>query len=1163
MSRAKADPFTVQFGAVFLIVACAIALAFFAYYQQQIASVRERAGAELQSTVNLLAQDVARWRADRLGDGEVLRRNRAALGQLDSAVGQPGGVAGAELRYWLQGYLDAFDYESVQVLAPDHSALLELGRPHTLSPATVELLARVRERGFTELSSLQRDASGRTYLDLVVPVPLNGEFWRIDAVVLRVSPHHYLIPLLHGWPGGSRSAETLLFEERPDGLQLMLPARFAPPEAPPMKVAFDDPQLVSAAAWRGELKGEGLDYRRGPEVFAAAARVADSDWLLVSKVDRDELLAHTRGQTLAAAAASLLLLLASALALARIWRNQRRLTRSRLLQEQRDRAELERLRNDLIETMEVARLGGWERNLETGELWWSERTRELLGIAADVAPSREAFIERVHPDDRAHVQAVLSERYSQGLGGEFSYRLSDAAGAVRYFHNRFRIEKDAAGRPLRVVGTVQDVTGQQRIAQELERKSAYLLAIVNHLPQGISVFDETLHLQYWNDGLAEVLDLPPEIVRHNVSFDELIMVPALRGEYGPGDPAGHVQRRRELALQFQPHRFERTRPNGRTHLVAGEPLFVEGRVAGFITTYTDITEHKRAEAELARQNRILQTIIDNIPGGVSLIDRDLNLVAYNEELRRVLDFPDALFADGLPTLETLIRFNAERGEYGEGDPDRLVDEMLSRARHAEAHSFERTRPDGTVLHVQGRPLPDGGFVTIYTDITERKRAEAEIEHLAHHDMLTGLANRFSLDARLQQSLADSRRNGHGLAVLFLDLDRFKHINDSLGHQVGDQLLRQVAERLRTTVRDADIVARQGGDEFVVVVQGIGDSAHAAHVAQKILGRLSAPYLADGSELHTTPSIGIALYPDDGEDAAALLRCADTAMYHAKAHGRANFQFYTEEMNRSATERLDLERKLRRALQQQEFELWYQPQLAARDGQVTGVEALVRWRHPEDGLIAPARFIPLAEETGLIVDLGSWVLGEACRQARRWLDAGLPPLRMSVNLSTRQLMHAGLADAVSAALAETRLPPALLELEITESSVMERPDDAIPVLDGLKQLGVELAIDDFGTGYSSLSYLKLFPLDHLKIDRSFVSDIKHDPNDAAIVAAAVSLAHNLGLSVIAEGVESAVQVERLVELGCDELQGYHFSKPLPTDAVHDWLRTRMEAAAGSG
>jgi EAL domain-containing protein (putative c-di-GMP-specific phosphodiesterase class I) len=291
-----------------------------------------------------------------------------------------------------------------------------------------------------------------------------------------------------------------------------------------------------------------------------------------------------------------------------------------------------------------------------------------------------------------------------------------------------------------------------------------------------------------------------------------------------------------------------------------------------------------------------------------------------------------------------------------------------------------------------------------------------------------------------------------------------------------------------------------------------------------------------------------------------MRNADTAMYHAKALGRANFQFYAEELNRMALERIELERKLRQAVDDKQFELWYQPQYSASSGALTGVEALLRWRHPSDGLIAPVRFIPLAEETGLIGDIGDWVLETACHQARQWQLAGLPALRMSVNLSVRQLRDAHLADTVEAVLAGTRLNAGLLELEITESSVMDKPQKAIAVLEALKALGVRIAIDDFGTGHSSLSYLKLFPLDHLKIDRSFVSDIEHDANDAAIVAAAVSLAHSLGLSVIAEGVESAVQVARLRELGCDELQGYHFSRPLPAAEIEQFMRARLAVPA---
>ncbi|KON82403.2 EAL domain-containing protein [Azoarcus sp. PA01] len=710
-----------------------------------------------------------------------------------------------------------------------------------------------------------------------------------------------------------------------------------------------------------------------------------------------------------------------------------------------------------------------------------------------------------------------------------------------------------------------------------------------------------------------------------------------------------------------------------------------GRAGIFMTADAGVTVHACGENEVVQRAAMLQTILDHIPCAVSLVDHELQLVACNEEFKRLLDFPPDLFADRLPSLETLFRYNAARGEYGPGDPDQVVAELLARARHAAPHSFERRRRDGTVLLVQGQPLPQGGFVTtyaditarkrdeerlqladkvfenspdaivitdlghrivsvnpayteitgiaaaaaqgtcfrpggedgeegeggpdsrtvwaivsahgswsgettgvrcngqrypralmingvrdpetraithfiaIFSDITARKRAEADIQHLAYHDTLTGLANRFSLTARLQLSVAEARRNGQRLAVMFLDLDRFKHINDSLGHPVGDELLKQVARRLREAVRETDTVARLGGDEFVVVLQGIGGAHDVTHVAAKLLAELSAPYCVEATELHTTPSIGISLFPDDSADPAALMRNADTAMYHAKAAGRAKFQFYTDEMNRAATARLDLERKLRGAVARGEFELWYQPQFDARHGHLTGLEALVRWRHPQDGLIAPLRFIPLAEETGVIVEIGTWVLREACRQARQWLDAGLPELRISVNLSVRQLREKCLVSTVSTTLAANGLRPGLLELEITESAVMDNPGEAVALLQALKDLGVRIAIDDFGTGHSSLSYLKLFPLDHLKIDRSFVSDIEHDANDAMIVAAAVSLAHNLGLSVIAEGVESAVQVARLRELGCDELQGFHFSRPVTADVVENSLRSAWRTA----
>ncbi|WP_246261661.1 EAL domain-containing protein [Azoarcus taiwanensis] len=919
---------------------------------------------------------------------------------------------------------------------------------------------------------------------------------------------------------------------------------------------------------------------------------------------------------------------------------------------------------------ELAGIGSWTVDCLTGEMTWSPGLRILLGIGPDVPASAEALLACF-----AEPGKLAEFARGRGEGGEL--RLTPVSGSARCLEIVVAPEQNGCKPPTRFIGVCKNVTELSALEDEYQKQGGYLKGILAHLPQGITVFDETLRLKYWNDSAIEVLALPHEIVVPDVRFEDLIMVPATRGEYGPGDPGELVRQRRELALRFEAHSFERTRPNGRTHLVIGEPMFIDGRIAGFITTYTDITERKKIEREIERQNQILASIIENIPCGVSLFDKDFRLLAYNEELKAVLGLPDELFADQSTTLIDFFEYNARRGEYGEGDPDEIVRQLTERARDPQPHSFERVRPDGRVIHIRGQPLPDGSFVTIYNDITElrraearqiladkvfentpeaivilspdkrivsanpafttitgqelesvldkhfdpsddpsesaladdawaivegggsfsgetvgvradgsrypraltmvavrdrddgsithfvaifiditeRKRQEADIAHLAHHDVLTGLANRFSLQARLEQSLADARRKGNALAVLFLDLDRFKNINDSLGHHHGDALLVEVGKRLTEAVRASDTVARLGGDEFVVVVQDVGSVSDAAHVAGQLMGRLSAPYSVGELELHAIPSIGISMFPCDGETPDTLLRNADAAMYHAKALGRANFQFFTEQLNRAVTERFQLEAKLRKAVASEEFELWYQPLFEPQGDvmAVCAVEALLRWRTIDGELVSPGEFIPLAEETGMIVQIGDWVIAEACRQLEKWHAGGLESLRIAINLSARQLRDKGLPLRVEQLMKQHGLGAGAIEFEITESSVMEEPTQAIAVLDALKASGASLSIDDFGTGYSSLSYLKLFPLDRLKIDRSFVSDIEHDANDAAIVGAAVSLAHNLGLRVVAEGVESATQLERLTHLGCDELQGYHLCRPLPAAAVERFLR----------
>lgn len=461
-------------------------------------------------------------------------------------------------------------------------------------------------------------------------------------------------------------------------------------------------------------------------------------------------------------------------------------------------------------------------------------------------------------------------------------------------------------------------------------------------------------------------------------------------------------------------------------------------------------------------------------------------------------------------------------------------------------SFELTRAaHSQYLHVSVfSPAPDH-FAVLFEDISDRKTSEMQIQQLAYYDSLTGLPNRTLLHDRLNQAIARAGRDGKRLAVLFLDLDRFKDINDSLGHASGDQLLIEAARRLAPKIRRSDTLARLGGDEFVIMLSSSNEESNVAHMARSVLELLSAPYSLSGRQIFSSVSIGIATYPEDGLDAETLLRCADLAMYAAKQGGRNSFNFFSPEMNRKVNERLELEHDLRRAIApgQQELFLEFQPVVNTRTGRYIGVEALVRWQHPTRGLIMPDQFIPVAEDTGLIMPLGEWVLREACRTLSDWLAAGNPPIRMAINVSGRQIILEDFPVLVASALAETGAPADLIELELTESVLMEHAAGTSVALNRLKGLGVSIAIDDFGTGYSSLGYLKNFALDRLKIDRSFVRDIYNTDNDQTIIEAIIAMASRLNLKVIAEGVETIDQMNFLLGCGCEEVQGYYFSKPL--------------------
>lgn len=445
------------------------------------------------------------------------------------------------------------------------------------------------------------------------------------------------------------------------------------------------------------------------------------------------------------------------------------------------------------------------------------------------------------------------------------------------------------------------------------------------------------------------------------------------------------------------------------------------------------------------------------------------------------------------------------------------------------------------------------YVALFTDITEHKRNEEKLRHMAYHDVLTGLPNRRMFSKYLEATILQAERGQRLLAVMFLDLDRFKTINDSHGHDVGDKLLQAVAKRLKISLRKSDILARMGGDEFTLLLTSINDIRDVEGIAEKIKQTMADSIQIGEQTFFVTTSIGISLYPMDGENPEVLMKNADTAMYQAKQLGRDTFQFYTPAMNSTAKEQLDLENDLRLAQQRDELEVFYQPKMCLKSGRICGAEALLRWRHPEKGLISPVNFIPLAEETGLIVPIGEWVLRQACRDAQAWQAASLPAIRVAVNISVRQLMQTGLVETVATALEQSGLASRWLELELTESMLLEENDANRMLLQRFKEMGVTLSIDDFGTGYSSLSYLKQLPVDLLKIDQSFVQDLPHRREDAELVKNIITMAHGLQLEVIAEGVESEAQLVFLKNQGCDQIQGYLLHAPMPAVEFAAFLR----------
>ena len=571
-------------------------------------------------------------------------------------------------------------------------------------------------------------------------------------------------------------------------------------------------------------------------------------------------------------------------------------------------------------------------------------------------------------------------------------------------------------------------------------------------------------------------------------------------------------------------------------------------------SWLDITDMHAAQTRLHEREQLLRKIIETEPECVKLVDVDGNILEVNPAGLEMLQSSDPGEIIGRSVLDFVApefksRLEVVMRRVISGEPAMLEMDIIGakgRKRRVESHAAPLYGPDGRV----------SSLLMVTRDISERADAESQVHYLAHYDLLTGLPNRALFRDRLLQAMAQAKRTSTLVAVMFLDIDHFKDVNDSLGHAIGDQLLKEIAQRIRACVRETDTVARFGGDEFGLIQTNLNTVEGTADLADRLITDIGKPFHIDGHEIHTAASIGVTIYPFDDHNAEDILKNADMAMYKAKREGRGRYQFYVAELNKIIQQRTAIERDLRTALAKDQLRLHYQPQLDLSTGQVVGVEALLRWQHPERGDISPVEFIPVAESTGLIMPIGEWVLRTACQQARAWQDAGLPPVRVAINLSAVQFRHKNLHETITQALADSHLEPCWLEVELTESLIMKDVRTTIETLQNLHELGVQISIDDFGTGYSSLSYLTRFPINKIKLDKSFVRDV--DKKDGAAIAhTVITLGHSLNMKVMAEGVETVEQLHFLREHGCNEVQGYYFGRPMPPGAIERLLRSSLE------
>ena len=806
----------------------------------------------------------------------------------------------------------------------------------------------------------------------------------------------------------------------------------------------------------------------------------------------------------------------------------------------------------LAEAQRIAKVGSWEWDIAKDQSAWSTEMFRLLGVPPRNEPlTLDEVTSVLHPNDAPLWRRALDDALAEVKPLNLMIRVQQADGDLRYMRVQGEIQRDAQGRAELMQGTCQDVT-ERYLYQEGLRESQRRLAEAQRLAaMGSWEWDIQAGAAYWSEELYRLLGREPG--HEQMSFAQGL-------EYIHPEDRDWMEDRVRAALE-KGHPYDvihrAMRADGQARIFHSRAEVVrdnEGRPMRMVGTVQDVTAQRAAQEQLAMAAQVLENSIE----GVIITDAEGHIQSVNRAFTIITGFSPE---DVLGRKPDLLRSSHHDETFYENIQRSLADNGEWRGEVWHRGKDGQDYPQWmTVTTIKNEKGVVANQIILLHDISDLRRSEEELRHQAYHDALTGLPNRQLLRDRLEVAMAGANRRGRILALIYVDLDNFKTINDSLGHAAGDLLLQALANRLVDLYQGRTTVARLGGDDFVLVLEDLEDAGEAERQAAALMEIMAKPYLVEGEEFYLTTSLGLALFPTHGQQSEVLIKNAELAMYRAKEQGKNAFQVYTPSMNAVVLKRLSLETALRKALEREEFEVHYQPRIDVSGGRMLGMEALVRWRRPEVGLVSPGDFIPIAEETGLIVPIGGWVLRRACRQAKAWVDQGHPDLVVAVNLSARQLRHTSLVATVESALADSGLPPANLELEVTESALMTNVERAVALMQILSRMGLRLVLDDFGTGYSSLYYLKHFPIQALKIDQHFVADIFTDPDDALIVQAVISLANSLKLEVVAEGVETVEQRDFLLAHACHEMQGYLFSRPLPAGEFQLLLERERESQA---